>query len=576
MKKYIIAVLCVCTVLTSYAGTFHPKRFGRIAERQILEYYPDFLSSIFEHTTSSLEQMVAKEVSFDVTKGWVEKMLDATLPTRSILEEQGSISLQIPHGAFHWDSTGRNNYEREQKIFPEGMTLLDELTYELKQPIQYEAPLRSPLGDLTKYTELSKQISPLLEEISALESKGYSSSIEKQLAPLYRERQKLVEQMKAELEKQTNSNLDIRDYYRADDKLYLTKFDATIKRLTVQAKRNAENKPSRLSTLNPQELRKYATARTLEIIDFQEELRDYIRTMKPPVSSNMARLDFVLCVYKYYYSTLAGHSIPVLPYYYTKGLGSNFEAGGLMKSFKPGWADRERALFYEQPAPFSRFLGNVSPADVYPTERVAAPQATKVVDLPRANPSFEGLSSEQFAEIAENAIKKTKGYIETISLDDYNVYEGFRKEYTQIYRDSFSLIQQMAQEAESLIWQRSTLSPAAAEVQLAKILETQTTLRTFTAKILTSKNADTMIYLDYILSHYGYLYATSAGVFATVPTDLSHPYFSDHVNDTLDRWRTRLRNKNPMVSKKEVNLRRSSEQLEEGPKQSREESEEDD
>lgn len=105
--------------------------------------------------------------------------------------------------------------------------------------------------------------------------------------------------------------------------------------------------------------------------------------------------------------------------------------------------------------------------------------------------------------------------------------------------------------------------PVEAEVRLGKILETQTELRTFAAKILTSENAERMIYLDYILSHYRYLYATSAGIFATIH-NIDYPYVSDNINDTLDRWRAWYRQKRkPMVSKQELNPRRSSEQPEE-------------
>ena len=572
MKKYLIAVLCVCTALTSYAIQLELKHFGRPAKRvayRAWERRNPIPSSIsVPRQPVSWRQTDFKGLPGNLHEEMAKEILDRTRATRFILNEEGSLSWDTDIHINHPNGQGLN-IPREN-VFAQGMNLVDQLTHEMNLRGYEPSFIENPV-DLTEYFKLSAKTARLIERWDYLDSLGRNST-QKEKDDLIEKQNKLLQRMKNDLETKTGiEDLSIRDFY-APNNAYLIKFDGIAHRLAAQGTRMQEESPSPLFTLSPQDRINYARARTLQIIEFQEQLRDFIRDqMDQPWTSNMARLDFVLCVYKYYYSTLAGHPIPVLSYYYEKGLESNFEAGGLIQQIKPGWADKERALFQEQPAPFSRIPGYVSPVNIYPTEKTAAPQTTQVVDLPRANPSFEGLSSDQFATIAKNAIEKTKGYIETISLDDHNVYEGFREEYTQIYQDSLSLIEQMAQEVKSLIWQRSTLSPTKAEVQLAKILETQTALRTFTAKVLTSKNADTMIHLDYILSHYGYLYATSAGIFATVPTELSYPYFSDHINDTLDRWRTRLRNKNPMVSKKEVNPRRSSEQPKEGPKQSSEE-----
>ena len=573
MKKYIIAVLCVCTALTSHAIKLELKRFHRPAKRlalQAWERHPVPSSISVPHQPISWKQVDFKGLPENLHKQLATEMLDRTRAMRAILNEEGSLSWETRPSRY---SADRGPGPLREEIFTEGMTLIDKLTAEMNFQ-GYEDPFMEIPDDLTKYFELSAQVAKLIERTDELAKFPREGAVKEEENKLYAQQHNLLREMQILLERLPNSahgsfQYDFHEFLGIPDsyvstRTRLTKFDGVANRLLAQNRRMEEENPSLLTTLNAQERIEHAKARTLQIIEFQEQLRDFIRNqMDQPWTSNMARLDFVLCVYKYYYSTLAGHPIPVPSYYYEKGLESNFEAGGLIQQIKPGWADKERALFQEQPAPFSRIPGYVSPVGIYPTEKTAAPQTTQVADLPRANPSFEGLSGEQFAKIAKNAIEETKGYVETLSLNAYSVYEGFREEYTQIYQDSLSLIEQMAQEVKSLIWQRSTLSPTKAEVQLAKILETQTALRTFTAKVLTSKNADTMIHLDYILSHYGYLYATSAGIFATIPTKLTYPYYSDHINDTLDRWRTRLRNGNPMVSKKEVNPRRSSEELEE-------------
>ena len=133
----------------------------------------------------------------------------------------------------------------------------------------------------------------------------------------------------------------------------------------------------------------------------------------------------------------------------------------------------------------------------------------------------------------------------------------------------------MIEEIEPLIEKRTALSPVAAEVQLGKILETQTMLRTFAAKYLDKWSAPTILTLDYFLSQYRYLYATSADIFAAMPANIYRPYFSDNINNILEKLKTRYRNNNPMISLKEFNSRRSSKQPEEDAQRGSEKSKED-
>ena len=571
MKKYIIAVLCVCTALTSYAGTPKFKRFGgRLAERQILESLERGSGISAPFATVSLEQIEFKGLPTGLVQDMAKEMLDRTRPTRSLLYEQGSLSCDT--NLFHYRS-GQGPAPLREEVFSKVLLFVDELTAEMNFG-GYEAPFMEIPEDLSRYFELSAQVSKLIERTDRLAKRPREGAVKEEEKKLYAKQYRLLEEMKTILERLPNSAhgsfgwdvhefLDIPDYY-VGPRTYLAKFDGVANRFLAQEKRMQEGSSSPFFTMNPQERINYAKTRTLEIIDSQEKLREVMSYMDQPWLPNMARLDFVLCVYKYYYSTLAGHSIPVLPYYYEKGLESNFEAGGLMKSFKPGWADKERALFYEQPAPFSKFPGNVSPADVYPTERVAAPQATQVVDLPRANPSFEGLSGEKFATLAKTTLEETRNWIEIYSKIFYE--DTFRDKelqdsYLRIYKDGCSVVEQMSKEIEALIEKGSTLSPVAAEVQLGKILEIQTELRTFAAKYMDKWSASSILTLDYFLSQYRYLCATSAGIFATMPTPIDYPHFPDNINNILEKLQTRYRNGNPMISLMEFNSRRSSEPL---------------
>ena len=589
MKKYIIAVLCACTALTSHAIKLELKRFHRPAKRLALQAWkrhPVPSSISVPHQPISWKQVDFKGLPENLHKQLATEMLDRTRAMRAILNEEGSLSWETRPSRH---SADRGPGPLREEIFTEGMTLIDKLTAEMNFQ-GYEDPFMEIPDDLTKYFELSAQVAKLIERTDELAKFPREGAVKEEENKLYAQQHNLLREMQILLERLPNSahgsfQYDLHEFLGIPDsyvstRTRLTKFDGVANRLLAQNRRMEEENPSLLTTLNAQERIEHAKARTLQIIEFQEQLRDFIRNqMDQPWTSNMARLDFVLCVYKYYYSTLAGHPIPVPSYYYEKGLESNFEAGGLIQQIKPGWADKERALFQEQPAPFSRIPGYVSPVGIYPTEKTAAPQTTQVADLPRANPSFEGLSGEEFATLAEDILEGTKssieGYYEYAFHDILHVEEDLRDSYQNIYQQSWAVLKQMIEEIEPLIEKRTALSPVAAEVQLGKILETQTMLRTFAAKYLDKWSAPTILTLDYFLSQYRYLYATSADIFAAMPANIYRPYFSDNINNILNKLKTRYRNGNPMVSKKEVNHRRRSKQLEEDSKHNMEESEED-
>lgn len=104
-------------------------------------------------------------------------------------------------------------------------------------------------------------------------------------------------------------------------------------------------------------------------------------------------------------------------------------------------------------------LKAVSSAEMPLAKEESSLQATQI-NLPRKNPSFEGLSSDQFAEIAEDTLEKTETFAENIRFgDEYKVYEEFRNNYTRIYQNGLSVVNQMVQEVKSLLEKGSTLSP---------------------------------------------------------------------------------------------------------------------
>ena len=224
-------------------------------------------------------------------------------------------------------------------------------------------------------------------------------------------------------------------------------------------------------------------------------------------------------------------------------------------------------------------LKAVSSAEMSLAKEESSLQATQI-NLPRKNPSFEGMPVEEFATLAKDILKETK-----TKIDDEYKYAIFRNNsyvdvelrgnYRTIYQNSWSVLKQMSEEIGLLVEQGTALSPAAAEVQLGKILETQTMLRTFAAKYLDKWSAPTILTLDYFLSQYRYLYATSADIFAAMPADINRPYFSDNINNILEKLKTRYRNNNPMISLKEFNSRRSSKQPEEDAQRGSEKSKED-
>lgn len=550
MKKIVITALCICTAIAGHAIKTKRMTSGRPIQYSLNDMVGPHYGAVSSGHLADMLEKAARSTEHRrsmqnlpalAQKSFAREILNTTLPGRKILNTQRS----LPRPSYRNPNT-EGPFGRET-VFNQGMQLVQELSHDLEQFTGEKPPFEpTSLVDLTKYNELAAQMQQLFHEENQIKNNYQHMTAYEEARPIRAAQEELAQQMTQELEKQTGyKDLSVNRGYVPPIETF-TKLNGVVQRIQEQQKMASENEPSPLSTLSEAERIIYAKNRALQIIHFQEQLRHYILQMHPSWAEHMLQLDGTLSWYKYFYSTLAGVSIPVLHNYIEsvwpkettiRGSG-NVLTRGVYGLFKSNWADIE-----------IRALRDVDP--------FVSPDST-----------FKGLPSQRSATLAANVLAKTKGQTaeaaDIFTRSPESARRGIRQEimtkFEEVGQQVFPLIEQMRAELEGLSGQERALAPSVAEERLDAIIKAQTALRTFAAKYVYEEGkARILINLDATLSWYRYFYATSAGLFSDIPgpylIKLSEPAETrsfKYRTPIIDKWKQWYEAGKPVVPQEEV------------------------
>lgn len=118
-------------------------------------------------------------------------------------------------------------------------------------------------------------------------------------------------------------------------------------------------------------------------------------------------------------------------------------------------------------------------------------------------------------------------------------------EYIGVFNNGLRVAAETKRELEKLAAEEITITPAAAEVQLGTILETQATVRTFAAEHFGSSLASdstNLLKLDSVLSRLREAYIRLAGEEPAVTASPKAPSTRQEIERTLQKWKSHLGN----------------------------------